>query len=467
MARRCDVTTLGEMKRERHVARSSTLLVVIALGLWNFWYTSSTLDLNKMKLSVSASSSSQSVVPPLSDTKDDRDELSYPASTKSYFFQNLTLQPHHLANQNYTWSGNQWIIPSSYIPMFLNSGHLREIWSQVDTLWLGDSTTRRAYATLYHLLNSTSSSSIDKDELDDPAIIDIHKYAHKQGNRSTVNGDHSSSCHHFRQDAKSTYFRGGMHNLWDSFAVCRTIPAVAAAEEAPRFDYARINCFKELPRVVSLTHELRRYSLIIVGIGIHDALHMPACEIPLPKAQQQIQGLMGGLKSGDSNGSMSPEKLKRLETTLKRVHAMNGGKVRMDVEEAFAQKAWDKGIKALTVALEEANNSTFRRTGVLWRTIGFSGASSTDKNSTSTKIIMNLNQQAQTNVVAAERMNKGYLGLVDWGTAIYPRSFPPYRIQGDIAAHYGVEARLLMAQMATQQVLRFLEFTRSDEPRYH
>jgi hypothetical protein len=48
------------------------------------------------------------------------------------------------------------------------------------------------------------------------------------------------------------------------------------------------------------------------------------------------------------------------------------------------------------------------------------------------------------------------LSLVDWGAAIWPRSLRPNRIQGDIAAHYGLEARLLMAQMTTQQLQRIL-----------
>lgn len=52
--------------------------------------------------------------------------------------------------------------------------------------------------------------------------------------------------------------------------------------------------------------------------------------------------------------------------------------------------------------------------------------------------------------------SNGTVGLVDWGSAIYPRSFPPERIEGDMGPHYGLEARLLMAQMTTQQLFNIL-----------
>jgi hypothetical protein len=40
---------------------------------------------------------------------------------------------------------------------------------------------------------------------------------------------------------------------------------------------------------------------------------------------------------------------------------------------------------------------------------------------------------------------------VDWGRVIHER-YGPKRIQGDLGAHYGLEARTLMAQMLTHEV---------------
>jgi hypothetical protein len=43
--------------------------------------------------------------------------------------------------------------------------------------------------------------------------------------------------------------------------------------------------------------------------------------------------------------------------------------------------------------------------------------------------------------------------LVDWGEGIYKRSFGRLRIGGDLNAHYGLEARTLMAQMLTHELI--------------
>lgn len=44
--------------------------------------------------------------------------------------------------------------------------------------------------------------------------------------------------------------------------------------------------------------------------------------------------------------------------------------------------------------------------------------------------------------------------LVDWGRQIYPRSIGDQRIVGDLAAHYGLEARTLFAQMLTHALIK-------------
>ena len=43
--------------------------------------------------------------------------------------------------------------------------------------------------------------------------------------------------------------------------------------------------------------------------------------------------------------------------------------------------------------------------------------------------------------------------VVDWGTVISRRSNGPRRIDGDISAHYGFEARFLFAQQLLHELL--------------
>ena len=43
--------------------------------------------------------------------------------------------------------------------------------------------------------------------------------------------------------------------------------------------------------------------------------------------------------------------------------------------------------------------------------------------------------------------------VVDWGSVMFERSFDQNRIKGDTAAHYGIEGRMLDAQMILQGLL--------------
>jgi hypothetical protein len=334
-----------------------------------------------------------------------------------------------------------------------------QAFANMDTLWLGDSTMRRAYATMYFLLNHTNASTgnngtmpISIADLNNPAVIDVNRFAHKGL------PPQETSCDDRKAHAKSTYFKPGMHNLWNSYGICRRLPRIqgeggegitttatstTTTTSGALFDYARVDCFKELTRVAKLEEELKRYSLIIVGLGLHDALGMSACEVPIPRIQIPFHEI----------GNLSKAQIKERSKS----------KGNMPVEDVFDEYGW-KGVQDIATTLQylhgsDQSNHTSTRTAVLWRTIGFSASGG----STVTRKILDMNQLAKDSVADRRRQQQndetdlGYLGIIDWGTAIYPRSFPPNRIDGDIAAHYGAEARLLMAQMTTQQIFNFLQ----------
>jgi hypothetical protein len=381
----------------------------------------------------------------------------------------LAKQGIDLNNQNYTWWGNQWVVPqSSNIPLFTQDDML-QAFSNVNTLWIGDSTTRRAYATMYALLNHSSPSiTISTKELDDRLVIDVNRFA----NRGVIQED---SCHDRKAWATTTYFRAGMHHLWDRSGLCRRLPNGAV------FDYSRVDCFDDLPRIAQLQHEFNRYSLVIIGLGIHDASMMPACSVLIPKKKVPLSPAVDvNLPNGTSNNLQEQEQqsLQTLPKPLKKRAPKIGN---LPAEDVFAQRGW-QGVQDIAASLHQAHNGggngtvdgtssrvtkttdiPITRTAVLWRTIGFSSAH--DVNITRKILGMNhiakasarhrLQQQQQQQQSQNTSDEIGYLGIIDWGTAIYPRSFPPYRIEGDIAAHYGLEARLLMAQMTTQQVFNF------------
>ncbi len=342
-----------------------------------------------------------------------------------------------LHNQNYTWWGNQWMVPSySGIPMFSQHDML-QAFSQVDTLWIGDSTTRRAYATLYSILNhsmtycpphddsicrnSSRRSSIDGTEsismieLNHPKVIDVNK----MGSLGIID---EPSCMDRRAEAEATYYKPGMHELWDNHSLCRTLPNVYERQRTRKtgagalFDFTRANCFQELQLISKLEHELKRYSLIIIGSGLHDAIRRSECAVPIPK----VKGQTGN----------------------------------MPLQDVFRKYGW-KGAEDISTVLQRVHDESGsdQKPAVFWRTTGFSETATADV----TRTILDMNQEAK-NLVAHQPTNRigSMLGMIDWGTVIFPRSFPPDRIKGDIWEHYGLEARLLMAQMTTQQVFRFL-----------
>ena len=79
---------------------------------------------------------------------------------------------------------------------------------------VGDSTTRRAYGTMFALINSTKSIVSVRD-LDHASIIDINKYSYK----GIIDED---TCQSQREYAKQ-YIQPGLLDLWTSASICRNI----------------------------------------------------------------------------------------------------------------------------------------------------------------------------------------------------------------------------------------------------
>jgi hypothetical protein len=252
-------------------------------------------------------------------------------------------------------------------------------------------------------------------ELNHPKVIDVNK----MGSLGIID---EPSCMDRRAEANATYSKPGMHELWDNHSLCRTLPNVYERQRTrgtgagALFDFTRANCFQEVQLISKLEHELKRYSLIIIGSGLHDAIRRSECAVPIPK----VKGQTGN----------------------------------MPLQDVFRKYGW-KGAEDISTVLQRVHDESGsdQKPAVFWRTTGFSAAATEDV----TRTILDMNQEAK-NLVTHQPTNRtgSMLGIIDWDTVIFPRSFPPDRISGDILAHYGLEARLLMAQMTTQQVFRFL-----------
>ncbi len=304
-----------------------------------------------------------------------------------------------LNNQPYVWYGNHWMPPPG-VPLYTRED-MKKAFPHFDTLWIGDSTARRAFATTFALINSTNTS-ISVDDLDSERILDVNKYNRK--------GYHEDTCRMQRHNAK-LYLRKGIPEIWGARSICRRVGSHS-------FDFIRVDCLKDLLPIAELHWEMKRYSLIVIGIGIHDFLRISCGSLPR------------GNKSVDKENPFQMLE-KNAITTL-------------------------QAAQQMAAMMQQTNGNETSTTAVLWRTAGFNA------NTTQFSIdgILHLNQVSNNFIQRNKDSTNGTLRVIDWGSAVWPRSFFPEKVESDISAHYGLEARLLMAQMTTQQLMHILKHSK-------
>lgn len=343
-------------------------------------------------------------------------------------------------NYTYTWIGQRWMPPPG-IPLYSVTDMI-EFFSNHNVLWMGDSTMRRAYATLFAMMNATDKFNVGSDEVDSYRVIDINKPSyeltypreHCVEARSTMMV--SSWKEYDREGANRTMGRSNTtsarEEVWprkNLFFLCRSVPfhpppnspnSINATNEVlntsrgnsstrpvpPRigkFDYGASNCYKDI--VAFQERDLQSnnitsgdYDLLVVGLGTHEA---------------------------EGFGYCRKTKYSNVSTELDRMHL------------------------ALT-KLSAMSSPSFR---VVWRTIGFH----VDHMADST--VHQLNQAAKEYIET-----QPYMTYVDWAAVIAKRSFGKDRIRGDLNEHYGLEARLLFIQMLMHELLSQLEW--GFDPRY-
>jgi hypothetical protein len=269
-------------------------------------------------------------------------------------------------DSNYSWTGNHWIAPHS-VPTY-TPHEMRAIFQRHNVLWIGDSTCRRAYATMFAMLNASNPLDVTTQEIDHAGIIDVNKRVWKEVCTNRTFSNNTIMTH---------------QNL------CRHVPGAKAGYG--KFDMVGGACYKNIVGFVDREVEQpllleEQYSVIVISLGIWEAIRARDCGMPnTTGAADHLQLALNALQK---LSSQSP---------------------------------------SLTI---------------MWRTVGFSSNAVQ-----SDKMLVNLN------VMAKERMiNVTNMRVVDWGTVIHERSYGPKDISGDMAPHYGLEARTLMAQMLTHEV---------------
>jgi hypothetical protein len=155
--------------------------------------------------------------------------------------------PPHIGNSPaYTWFGNHWRPPPG-VPLY-SADDMRRIFTQGNVLWIGDSTARQDYVTLYNILTANTPKNIP--------VIDL-----EEGINVNKRGKTTEPCQR--------------HKKMD-LLLCRTLDG---SKDTFYYDYTERICWNDVVHYVTANQEhlLRIYSTIIFSVGIWDVLRIDHC----------------------------------------------------------------------------------------------------------------------------------------------------------------------------------------------
>lgn len=163
------------------------------------------------------------------------------------------------------WMGKTWIPPRPW--RYFDAGELREMYKDKNVLWIGDSTGRRAFATMYAILDE-KAHHVSSSAMSDPAVIDVNKH-----------GKHAESC-----NKNFTNVPADRHpNL------CRPAPGGGNGE----FSYIVGTCFHSVELVLQseldgTTNMTADVDVIILSLGIWEVVERKTCNmVDVVKQEQQ------------------------------------------------------------------------------------------------------------------------------------------------------------------------------------
>ncbi|KAL9183153.1 hypothetical protein ACHAXT_004940 [Thalassiosira profunda] len=174
---------------------------------------------------------------------------------------------------------------------------------------------------------------------------------------------------------------------------------VLTGEPPAKLDYFELHCFRQLVEVLgsdtlgnsTILHAIKsEYDLVVICLGVWEAIGNNECNPREPPLTGKNM-------------------MQRMEFLLDRLNDLSATELQF-----------------------------------VFRTTGFHKEDSTDRH---WKLIRGA-------VGYFEAPDVGNMTLVDWGSVISDRSFPPNRIEGDLAAHYGLEARLLFIQQLMHELVK-------------
>ena len=307
-------------------------------------------------------------------------------------------------NYNYTWVGNHW-----YPPMDapnLRVQEIRRLFQSENTLWLGDSTCRQDFQTMYHMISSKNPNNI--------LVSDLERNINK--------GKATEKLLFYKPEIAMNA------SLFDYFCPARSVPknesiifqelgqvpgtdqncSVVAVKDKDavdplsswsqfslehqkkgKFDRLRLNCLCEVTSTLTNHTELlqREYTTLILSVGVWEVV-----------------------RPWDCRGTGSEGGILELVKVLNMLHQMSGP-------------------------------SFF----IVWKTHGHAGGS------TGGQLEKSQNVTEVTRRWFSEKEPE-YMDLADFELAVNKRQHGVNRINGDRKPHWGLEARLLSIDLMSRAV---------------
>ena len=323
----------------------------------------------------------------------------------------------HSDSSNYTWIGNHWIPPPG-VPTF-SADQMLEYYQNRNVLFIGDSTGRRAYTTLFAIMNSTDRTDVDVTSIDAHGVINIGKREKTHVPRCTL------------EDRQM--------EMRNSSAICRNLPVVNTktdntknatsteniGEKNPgrkgRFDYLPVMCYSNVydsvigaqhadsPPTTKSTWVFQDYDLVVFAMGAWETTRNRDCR---------------GFRFG--NGTVIRQPIDRLNMTLHALQAVSAGSP--DLQIVFRTPGF---------------MGNHQQDDYNWRLIRFTN-----------NFFLDMKKGSESKRTPSSEFHEGANFLqVDWGTVVSKRSWDGRRIEGDMHPHYGLEARLLFGQQLMHELL--------------
>ncbi len=325
-----------------------------------------------------------------------------------------------LKNSNtsdYSWVGDHWIPPPG-VPTYSPTDLLR-YFRKRNVLFIGDSTSRRVWATAYAMMNATDRKDIPIRDLDIHAVVDFHKRTDPpyrqcklddRGARKETQRQKKIIFNQFEcRDLPPLHDDGGGDDDEDDDkgSIKDGDDSTVTEGKKGKFDFTFFTCYSQVDWFVrlgednDLFHKILKpdYDLIIIGTGIWEIVNLEDCERNNPNVNYK-------------------DRLKNLLNTLYKISSPE----LQVIYRSCGYDARDFNYQHPRVAeFEDIVHGFFQNI--------------TDDGFTS--------KDPSTN-----------LTLVDWAIPIAKRSFGEDRIEGDLPPHYGLQARSLFVQQLMHEMMK-------------